>query len=129
MFEDSAWTTIILRIGEAILCDIKRLVATSSLIDSLQDAIETFGIDFTEEIFFAGIIENGMRACEATTEEFRGHARIEAYHVTRIVVNAMIISRTGGTCNWSKEGFEGKRETSCLTSLQSSPVEEGVLYA
>src|SRR5713101_6666385 len=63
------------------------------------------------------------------TKEFRGHGWIEANHVTGIVVDAVIIPRTWGTCNWSKEHIEGKCEMPCLSGLQCSPIEECVLQA
>src|SRR5579863_2276891 len=103
MFEDGPRAAVIMRVGEAIFGDIEWLVATGTLIDGFQDAIKTFRIDFAEEIFFAWVIADGVKACEATTKEFRRDGRIEANHVTSIIIDAVKIAGTGGMCDWSKE--------------------------
>src|SRR5260370_6131999 len=129
VFKNGPRTPVINCIGEAVLGDIERLVAARTAIYSFQDAIETCGVDFTEEIFFARIIQNRTATCEAAAKEFSRDGGIEAYHLTGVVVDTVIVACARCSCDRSQQHVEGQRETPRLGGMQRTPVEEGILQS
>src|SRR6185503_15105779 len=110
-------------IAKTVLRDIKRLVTTRAFVDPFENAVEALGIDFTEGLTYPGIIHDRARTTKAARKQLARLRGVEAHHFARIIVDAVIIARTGRAFERLQREIERELETPSFSGFKNGPVE------
>jgi hypothetical protein len=127
MLQNGAWAAIIEGVVKAIFGNVQRLVAACTLIYALQDAIQTFGIDFAKVALQARIVVWSARPYKASAKERQRKRGIEAHHIARVVIDAMIVASALRVRNRCHQQIVGEGKAARFVGMERGPVKEHIL--